>query len=183
MTIRERLQELEKQRAALSLLISRFNADREAALAALPQRFGYQSLNGFIAAVTAAYSPEKRQYRRRKTTSAKQPKATTAAATPATREPTPVRRNGDAQQAPVLPAGSDLNDPQNFGTLPDVSLLDTPVAADSAYYDRIALALTQARKVLSTSGVPAAVWRAWRSYEQKTSGILRNRHTQDMARS
>ena len=181
MTIRERLQELEKQRAALSLLISKFNTDRGAALAALPQKFGCLSLDGFIAAVTEAYAPKKRQNRRRKTTAAKRPKATSVIDAPAPQHPIPASGNGGAQQAPALPTGSDLSDPRNFGTLPDVSLLNTSAAPDSAYYDRLGLALAHARRVLGTSGVPAAVWRAWRSHEQKVGDILRSRHGLDAA--
>lgn len=178
MTIRERLKAVAEQRAALALLISRFEAKRAAALAALPQKFGYQSLDEFITAVTQASTPQKRPYRQRKETSAKKAKTKTAATEPAPKQPAPGTSRDAPQQVPLPPTGSDLNDPLNFGALPDVSLLDVPTAADSGYYDHLALALAHARKVLGTSGVSPAVWRAWRSYEQKAGDILRGRHTQ-----
>jgi hypothetical protein len=87
MTIRERLQAVEKQRSALSLLISKFNADREAALADLPQKFGYQSLDEFIVAMTEAYSPKMRQFRRRKTRYPKQLKGIVPIVVPTSNQP------------------------------------------------------------------------------------------------
>ena len=179
MTIRERLQAVDKQRVALSQLIATFEADREAALAALPQKFGYPSLDEFLTAVTAACSPKKRPYRRRQVTAPKTPKAKTATEVTAPKQPSVGTTDDKAQEVPALPAGTDLNDPQNFGALPDESLLDAAASPDSGYYDRLAVALAYARKVLATSGVPAAVWRAWRFYEQKAGDILRNRHAQN----
>lgn len=175
MTIRERLLALKKRREALSQMVARFEAEREEALASLPRKFGYESLGGFLAALKEAQAPKKRRYRRRAVKTPRKAEAIIVAA--ATRQEAPAK----AHTAPTAVPGSDLSDPRNFGVLPDLSFLDTPSAPDAGYYDRLSQALAYGRRVLGTSGVPAAVWREWRAYEQRVSDLLRNRHGHDPA--
>jgi hypothetical protein len=174
MTIRERLQALEKRREALSQMIAKFEAERDEALASLPSRFGYQSLEGFLAALIEA-QPRGTKKRRRRGHVAKASGKGDASTVVAASNPK-LEAPEETRGAPAVAHGSDLGDPRNFCLLPDISLLDPPSFPDSGYYDRLSQTLAYARRVLGTSGVPAAVWREWRAYEQKVGEVLRNRH-------
>lgn len=72
-----------------------------------------------------------------------------------------------------LPAGTSLEDPKNFGLLPDLTLLQKPGEEASADRERLISALQFAKRVLQTSRVPAAVWREWRKFEQDAAAVLR----------
>jgi transcriptional regulator with XRE-family HTH domain len=88
----------------------------------------------------------------------------------------------NAQAAPVavapaskpLPTGSDLNDPANFGVLPDLALLSPGSLDEMAFRDRLSAEISRANKILHTPRVPAAVWRAWRQFEQQATERLRS---------
>ncbi|MGC4071806.1 MAG: helix-turn-helix transcriptional regulator [Nibricoccus sp.] len=72
-----------------------------------------------------------------------------------------------------VPSGSDLSDPANFGVLPDPALL-SPGALDKAgFRARLSSEVTRANTILHTPRVPAAVWRAWRQFEQQATDLLR----------
>lgn len=174
MTIRERLHALEERREALSHMVARFESEREQALASLPAKFGYQSLERFLTALSEAQPPrpKKRRSRRRVAKTPRKGDASPVPAAPIAESEAPE----EARQSPKTPRGSDLGDPRNFGVLPDPSLLDTPASPDTGYYDRLSETLAYTRRVLGTSGVPAAVWREWRVYEHKVGEALRNRH-------
>lgn len=196
MTIRDRLVALDKQRAALAQTVSTFEAERQQALAGLPTSFGFKTLDGFIKAVKDAAKPApkpRKTYSRNVTRPARPRKqvdvapvgalasvSVTVEATVTTPESPASEVPANAPLAPAevasTPVGSDLNDATNFGLLPDAELLSESASPGPGYYDRLAAQLGFARKVLGTSGVPAAVWRQWRSFEQKAGDILRERN-------
>ncbi|MBC8010908.1 MAG: hypothetical protein H7067_12525 [Burkholderiales bacterium] len=118
--------------------------------------------------------------------------AATSIATPASpvsaqSAPSPVRPVSpslDVSAAPVAvvapaartPIGTSLDDPANFGLLPDLALLETPAAPSpdaAARRARLSAALAFATKVLHTSRVPAVVWREWRQFERRATEMLR----------
>jgi hypothetical protein len=72
-----------------------------------------------------------------------------------------------------LPAGNDLSDPANFGVLPDLGLLNPGTLDREAFRARLSTAIARANTILHTPRVPAAVWRAWRQFEQQATALLR----------
>ena len=74
----------------------------------------------------------------------------------------------------LIPVGSDLSDPGNFGILPDLSLLTLGGLDEVAYRARLSAEIVRANSILHTPRVPAAVWRAWRQFEQQATERLRN---------
>lgn len=70
--------------------------------------------------------------------------------------------------------GSDLSDPVNFGILPDLALLTPGELEETAFRARLAAEIARANTILHTPRVPAAVWRAWRQFEQQGTERLRN---------
>lgn len=202
MSIRERLLALDKQRTALALAVAKFESDRQAALAALPEQFGYKSLTDFIKELKAASGtvagPRKAQGKAKR--AVRRRARVVAASTPVEVPALPVPTSASVEVAPVAavepapvvlvvetapvasaeppaaPVGTDLNAPRNFGLLPDMKLVEEAVSPGVGYYERLGAQLGFARKVLGTSGVPAAIWRQWRGFEQRAGDILRNRH-------
>jgi hypothetical protein len=80
---------------------------------------------------------------------------------------------GDALKSPVeptiavqLPSGTDLADARNFGLLPPVEDLEQGAADPEEFRQRLSHHLAFATKLLHTSGVAAAVWREWRTFEK-----------------
>lgn len=73
---------------------------------------------------------------------------------------------------PLL-SGANLDDPANFRELPDPALLEQGKLDTTAFRARLTEALNRATKILHTSRVPAAVWRAWREFERKLQERLR----------
>jgi transcriptional regulator with XRE-family HTH domain len=76
--------------------------------------------------------------------------------------------------AKPTPVGSDLSDPANFGILPDLSLLTTGTPDAVAFRSRLSAEIARANSILHTPRVPAAVWRAWRQFEQQATERLRS---------
>ena len=72
-----------------------------------------------------------------------------------------------------VPSGSDLNDPANFGVLPDAGILQRDSLDEAAFRTRLSAEVTRANTILHTPRVPAAVWRAWRQFEQQATALLR----------
>jgi hypothetical protein len=90
--------------------------------------------------------------------------ATTASATAAPAATTP---------AVSCPSGSDLSDPANFGVLPETGILQQGSLDETAFRTRLAAEVSRANTILHTPRVPAAVWRAWRQFEQQATALLR----------
>lgn len=89
-------------------------------------------------------------------------------------EAAPVARSVATVEAePVRAVGNDLNDPANFRELPDLGLLERGSLDVEAFRTRLRGALERATKILHTSQVPAAVWRAWRDFERRGNEALR----------
>lgn len=171
----ERIKEHQQLVAEVARLQAEVDRDRPAALAALPATYGYPDMNSFIRAVTQACGqsqPRKSVARAPRAKASVKPnvadigigmaKATEAAPGPA---------------EPPRPSGTSLDDPKAFGLLPDLSLLETTGGDSRTQQANLADALKFAHKVLHTSGVPAAIWREWRQFEQKAGDVLRTLNT------
>lgn len=76
-------------------------------------------------------------------------------------------------ETPRLPSGTSLDDPANFGQMPDFTLLERGALEVSVHRTQLADALRFATKVLHTSKVPAAVWREWRQFERQVMEAMR----------
>lgn len=82
-------------------------------------------------------------------------------------------KSAQAPAEPSRPSGTSLDDPKNFGLMPDPSLLEATNGDAQARQSKLSEALKFAQRVLHTSGVPAAVWREWRQFERKAGDALR----------
>lgn len=173
----ERITEHQQLVAEVARLQAKVDRDRPAALAALPAAYGYPDMNGFIRAVTQACG----QPQRRKKV-ARAPRANVSVK-PKTADVEIGSGMAKATEAATSsaesrrPSGTSLDDPKNFGLLPDLSLLETTGRDSRIQQASLADALKFAHKVLHTSGVPAAIWREWRQFEQKASDVLRSLNT------
>ena len=78
-----------------------------------------------------------------------------------------------AEPKQALPSGSLEEDPANFREMPDLALLEGGGLETADYRQRLTDALKRANKVLHTSRVPAATWRAWREFERMGQEKLR----------
>ena len=160
--------------AEVQALEERLNRERTAALAALPSSFGFPDLASFIRAVKDAVGPARKPRQAR--TPAKRKQKPRAAPTP---PPSPqpaypgvaAAKAGEPEKAP-LPTGTSLDDPKNFGQLPDVSLLERGTKSRESFIDALAEALRFAQKVLHTSKVPAKVWWEWRQFERSATDAI-----------
>lgn len=74
----------------------------------------------------------------------------------------------EVMSAPT-PTGTSLDDPTDFGQMPDVSLLKSGHVLNPEERSRLSDALAFATRVLHTSKVPAAVWREWRKFEKEAA--------------
>ena len=167
MSFKAQLLELEKQTAQVQALEAKFMAERQASLAALPYQFGYRDLPSFIKAVKSACRGNRPKTPRAKKQSRRQPTA-----------PLPIgegmaRSLPSKPPEPTLPVGTSLDDPANFGLLPDKRLLDLDLTKEPAAKEGLSQALALAGRVLHTSKVPATVWREWRQFERQATELLR----------
>jgi hypothetical protein len=169
-----RIQEHRRLAAEVIRLQTELDRERTAVLAALPASFGYPDIDSFIKAVIHAC----RQPRRKKVAHTPRAKAKAAAQPIKVEAHTGggIAKAAQAAQVPTeppRPSGTSLDDPKNFGLLPDLSLLE-PTGEDArSRQAKLSEALKFAQQVLHTSGVPAAVWREWRQFERKASDLLR----------
>jgi len=174
----ERIKEHQQLVAEVARLQAEVDRERTTALAALPVSFGYPDMDSFIKALVAACRP----IQRHKTSRARKPRAKTAAPALSAKPEIGVGMAKSAQIAqpsaePPRPSGTSLDDPKNFGLLPDLSLLETTGGDTRTQQAKLADALRFTQQVLHTSGVPAAVWRDWRQFEHKASELLRSLNT------
>lgn len=165
MSLKLQLLELEKQKAQVQALESKVYADRQASLAALPRQFGYPDLISFIKALRSASKGS----RLSKTRGTKQP----AAKPPLSIGQGMAKSLPSKPQEPALPTGTSLDDPANFGVLPDTSLLNLDLVQDPQGRAKLSEALSFASRILHTSKIPAAVWREWRQFERQAAEKLR----------
>lgn len=167
--------------AELRALEERIERERTDALAALPARFGYASLNAFIRAVKEAAQAKPKVPRAPRRPGAGQGRALASA--PARSAPHPVTEAAPVvvPPAPPEPTGTSLDDPTNFGLLPDYAVLERGSMGHAAYIEAVTKALRFAEKVLHTSKVPAKIWREWRQFERKATEAIHA--TQSAARS
>lgn len=98
---------------------------------------------------------------------------TVAPAVVAPQPVTPAVVSAPTVRAASQPSGSDLNDPANFGVLPDHGVLQQGSLDEPAFRARVAAEIARANSILHTPRVPAAVWRAWRQFEQQATALLR----------
>lgn len=173
----ERIKEYQQLVAEVARLQAEVDRDRPAALAALPAAYGYRDMDSFIQAVTQACGqPQPRKK------VARAPRAKVSVKTKAADVEIGIGMAKATEAAPApaespRPSGTSLDDPKAFGLLPDLSLLETTGGDVRIQQANLADALQFAQKVLHTSGVPAAIWREWRQYEQKASDVLRSLNT------
>jgi len=66
-----------------------------------------------------------------------------------------------------------LDDPRNFGLEPPSAELERGTSSAVDYRQRLTQQIAFAARVLHTSGVPAAVWREWRTFERSAQERLR----------
>jgi len=170
----ERIKEYQQLVAEVARLQAEVDRDRPAALAALPAAYGYPDMGSFIKAVLHAC----RQPRRRKPT--RVPQAQTASQPSSAEIGAGMAKATQPASTPVepsRPSGTSLDDPRNFGLMPDLGLLETTAGDSRIQQAKLADALKFAQQVLHTSGVPAAIWREWRHFEHKASDVLRTLNT------
>lgn len=182
MDFSQRIREHQSLVAEVTRLQERIEREREARLAALPAEFGYESVDDFIRALRAAaggkFKPARPAAPRVKPAAAPAPATTPApAGMHAAKSPAPaaapvspsapVSASAPAPAAPALPSGTSLDDPANFGVLPDLSVLERAALTPALHRERMAEALRFATRVLHTPKVVAAVWREWRQFERR----------------
>lgn len=184
--LKDLIREHARMSAELRALEERIERERTNALAALPARFGYANLNAFIRAVKAAAqaAPKTtRALRRLGVGRAPAPALTPAptSALPSAPHPATEAAPRAVPSAPPEPTGTSLDDPANFGLLPDYAVLERGSMGHAAYIEAVTKALRFAEKVLHTSKVPAKIWREWRQFERKATDAIHA--TQSAARS
>ena len=176
--LKDLIREHARMSAELRALEERIERERTGALAALPARFGYANLSAFIRAVKAAAqaAPKTTRAQRRPGVGRAQTSALTPAPHPAT-EAAPRA----VPPAPPEPKGTSLDDPANFGLLPNYAVLERGSMGHAAYIEAVTKALRFTERVLHTSKVPANIWREWRQFERKATEAIHA--TQSAARS
>jgi hypothetical protein len=87
--------------------------------------------------------------------------------------PAPAGAPSKPAAGPAWPTGTSLEDPANFGLLPDRSVFAAGDLPATVQRERMRAALDFTNKVLHTSKVPAAVWREWRQFERQLLEVLR----------
>jgi hypothetical protein len=175
--------ELERARTKVAEL-ERQLAERNARLLRLPSTYGFDDMESFIVAVIFSADRERLlalgNFETPRGLAAASERPDNKAGNGAAYAPAPAsendgRRSDDTTstageiEAP-LPTGTSLDDPSNFGQLPDNALVD----AATPDVEQLRPALAFARRVLHTSRVPARVWRAWREFERRAAAVLRN---------
>lgn len=178
MTFRQQLEQIRKQWEQILRDEAALQAERAAALAVLPARFGFGDLDDFIKAVTGACrkndSSKVASVRRARRAARPAPAADSATKV----EPRGLARAqaetvDEADPRPSAPAGASLDDPANFGLMPDFSLVASSGPLAPEQRERLAEAFGFATRVLHTSRIPAAVWREWRRFEKNAAELLR----------
>src|SRR5690606_11854220 len=149
--------------------------DRElpAALAALPANYGYADMDSFIKAVVHACRQSRPPRAAARVPLAKRKPGKVAVGVGMAKPEQPAQPPAE----PPRPAGTSLDDPKNFGLMPDLGLLGTTSGDSPQQQAKLTGALKFAHQVLHTSGVPAPVWREWRQFERKASEVLRTLNT------
>lgn len=149
--------------------------DRELpiALAALPANYGYPDMDSFIKAVVQACRQTRRPKPATRAPRAKRKRAKVAIGAGLAK----AEQSAQPPAEPPRPVGTSLDDPKNFGLMPDLGLLETTSGDSPQQQAKLTGALKFAQQVLHTSGVPAAVWREWRQFERKASEVLRTLNT------
>lgn len=196
MDFRQRLLSYQELAAQVRALEQQVEAQRQARLARLPAEFGFKDLASFVRALRSAAqgkpSRARRVSRRKRAVRPEvaKPAAVVAPAAMATQaaqtvvvaptvSPVPVSVPSPAKPAPApvpvlaRPTGTSLDDPANFGLMPDRSVLAESGQPLAQRRERMAEALRFATRVLHTSKVPAAVWREWRQFERQLTEALR----------
>lgn len=176
----ERIKEYQQLVVEVARLQAEVDRDRPAALAALPAAYGYPDMDSFIKAVTRACRPA--HARKPRTTRPKKVRTVAKPVAPAEEEIGGGLAKAATQAVPPpaeppRPSGTSLDDPKNFGLMPDLSLLETTSGDSRIQQAKLGDALKFAQQVLHTSGVPAAIWREWRQFERKASDVLRTLNT------
>ncbi len=165
MSFKEKLQALETEQRIIENLEAKLEADRQAALISLPKVYGYSNLTDFIQALQVACGAKKiRKVKITPKVVTKAPKGQGLA------KSTPVET---PNTVPVIAVGTNLEDPVNFGVLPDTKLLDIDFVNNPTHRKNLKEALIFANRVLHTSKVPAAIWREWRQFELRGAEKLR----------
>jgi hypothetical protein len=165
MTFKEKLHALENQRQNVRDLEAKFNADRQVALLALPKHYGYSNLTDFIQALQVACGVKKT---RKSKTTAKVVATVSLGQGLAKSNPTETPKT-----VQVNTTGTSLEDPVNFGLLPDTKLLDMDLVNNPAQRQNLKEALLLANRILHTSKIPASIWREWRQFELRGAEKLR----------
>jgi hypothetical protein len=179
MNFRDKITAINEHRVEIQRLQADLDARRIKALATLPREFGYVDMQSLIAAVRVACGEpaarHPRSYRRR-IEPVKQP-TLVPSESPPVEHPSPSKPEPSAHQAATptrVLIGTNLETPASFGLLPDVTLLDAErIKVNPTLKADLSRALVFAAKVLHTSKVPAAIWRAWRAFEQDGAKLLR----------
>ncbi|PTY05707.1 hypothetical protein DB347_15190 [Opitutaceae bacterium EW11] len=174
------LKELEAARSKVAQLEKRLAEE----LASQPKRFGFDDPDDLAEAIRHAIWATEMRARQAAHPGRKpaktapspqtQPDPADPVPAPASAAPAPAPAAPVPPPAPApLPTGTSLDDPKNFGVLPDFTLLNKPGEESSADRERLTSALQFAKRVIHTSRVPAAVWREWRRFEQEAAAVLR----------
>jgi hypothetical protein len=188
------LQEQKRLLAKIEAMETQLETERTAALAALPANFGHADLDSFIKELRRAAgekSDSPKGSRKKRTVSAPvstsvakpaglmpigQAAAQAAAAPKPAVASLPISTPVAAAPAPAVlpePTGTSLDDPANFGLLPDTSLLAQSSQDLAVYHGKLSVAVKFAQKVLHTSKVQARIWREWRQFERAAVELLR----------
>jgi hypothetical protein len=136
---------------------------------------GYRTLNDDEAAAIASVLQSKQpqgMVKAAKTANGSAPNSAVVNEPPRT-VPAPQPVAVETVPAKPVPVGTDLSDPVNFGVLPDLALLSPGALDREAFRARLSPAIARANTILHTPRVPAAVWRAWRQFEQQATALLR----------
>jgi len=150
------LPDLIKEYRQLVAEVARLQAevDRElpAALAALPATYGYADMDSFIKAVIHACRQPRQQKAaaRTRTPRAQGKRAKVAVGVGMAKAEQPVQQSAE----PPRPIGTSLDDPKNFGLMPDLGLLGTTGGDSPQQQAKLTESLKFAQQVLHTSGVP-----------------------------
>lgn len=185
MNFRHRIETLAQQAKKVQRLEAELEAARQIRLARLPEEFGYPDLASFFhalrrAALTAGGAKKRSRRRSRAHALRRQVQkssietlASPSSVATSSVEPAASPAPQLPPSPPPLPTGTSLDDPANFGLLPDTSVLERGALDVASYRGRLRTALDFATKVLHTSKVPAAVWREWRQFERQLSQAIR----------
>ena len=169
----DRIKEYQQLVAEVARLQAEVDRERPAALAALPAAYGYPDMDSFMKAVVHACRQPRQPKTPARAPRAKHKRAKVTIGTGLAK----AEQSAQPPSEPPRPTGTSLDDPKNFGLMPDLGLLETTGGDSPQQQAKLSGALKFAQQVLHTSGVPAAVWREWRQFERKASEVLRTLNT------